>query len=380
MTSIARLLREMPEGYEDACFAERAIERKRGIQSPGDLMMLALFHLLNGCSLMEISEIARHSKLGNLSDVAFMKRFEKCNGWFKWVNAEIGGHSAVTYVRPKWLEKYRVLAIDASVVTEKGRSARSYRLHFALDIFSMESVQYKITGQKIGESLQNFEMCPGDLMMGDRAYVGLAGMRHCLEKGGDFLLRYRKNSFKLFGEDDEEIDLLRVLRKLTDKGENFVVDIKVHAKGSAELFRICAARKPEQAIAETQKRLRHAESKSQSKMQPDTKELNEYFVVITSLPDEISAEQVLELYRYRWQVEIYFKRLKSILDFGELPKRRPESVMAWLNGKLMVALLMETIISKVDFSPSGQRCDLPEHMARDEDAAVVHEDEPGVLR
>ncbi|MBR2700352.1 MAG: hypothetical protein IKE76_17365, partial [Clostridia bacterium] len=27
------------------------------------------------------------------------------------------------------------------------------------------------------------------------------------------------------------------------------------------------------------------------------------------------------LYRYRWQVELYFKRLKSILNYGELPKK-----------------------------------------------------------
>ena len=53
----------------------------------------------------------------------------------------------------------------------------------------------------------------------------------------------------------------------------------------------------------------------------------------------------MELYRFRWQVEIYFKRLKSILDFGELPKKTPESALAWLNGKLMVALLMEKFMS-----------------------------------
>jgi IS4 transposase len=63
----------------------------------------------------------------------------------------------------------------------------------------------------------------------------------------------------------------------------------------------------------------------------------------------------------RWQVEIYFKRLKSILNFGELPKRRPGSVVAWLNGKLMVALLLEMIISKAAFPPKEN--DQPEHLA-----------------
>jgi IS4 transposase len=50
-------------------------------------------------------------------------------------------------------------------------------------------------------------------------------------------------------------------------------------------------------------------------------------------PDK-EMSKVLDIYRYRWQVELYFKRLRSILDFGELPKKIEESIFAWLNGKL----------------------------------------------
>jgi IS4 transposase len=48
---------------------------------------------------------------------------------------------------------------------------------------------------------------------------------------------------------------------------------------------------------------------------------NEFIVVATSLTSSVSAEEVLETYRRRWQVEIHFKRLKSILDMGDLPKK-----------------------------------------------------------
>jgi IS4 transposase len=65
-----------------------------------------------------------------------------------------------------------------------------------------------------------------------------------------------------------------------------------------------------------------------------------------------SAVEILETYRYRWQVEMYFKRLKSILGFGELPKKQVDSSLAWLNGKLMVALLVELFLSKSVF-PRG---------------------------
>ena len=91
---------------------------------------------------------------------------------------------------------------------------------------------------------------------------------------------------------------------------------------------------------------------------------NEYIVLASSLDDSISFEEILELYRFRWQVELYFKRLKSILDYGEMPKKSEKSIFAWLNGKLMISLLIETLIGKVDFSPSGD-C-FEEYMERDE--------------
>jgi len=118
-------------------------------------------------------------------------------------------------------------------------------------------------------------------------------------------------------------------------------------------IRICAKQKDPDAIVRTQKKLKRKESKKQFKMSDEAKVFNEYIVVVTNLSDDISAKNILEAYRLRWQVEIYFKRLKSILDFGELPKRRPDSVIAWLNGKLMIALLVEILLSKASFSPQG---------------------------
>jgi len=43
-------------------------------------------------------------------------------------------------------------------------------------------------------------------------------------------------------------------------------------------------------------------------------------LVFTSLAGaEASVEQVLEIYRLRWQVELTFKRLKSIAQLGHVP-------------------------------------------------------------
>ena len=354
MLSVAQLLKEMPDGYEEASFSEKAIQRKRGISKPGDLMMLALFHLLNGCSLTEISVIAEMTRLGKISDVAFMNRFANCNGWFLWIISQLVTNGAVAYQKPTWLEQYNIYGVDASDVKEKGRSGRIYRLHFALDLFKMKSEQYKITTNKTGETLRNFEIKQNDLIVGDRGYVSLNGIEHCISGGGNFILRLRKNSFRLYDSANEAINLVEHMRRL---GDEDTLDLNVFANGSDGkriALRVCAKRKTAIALACTEKKLRRREQKNQAKMSDGAKEFNEYIVLVSNLPREILSEQILEVYRFRWQVEIYFKRLKSIMDFGELPKRRPESVMAWLNGKLMIALLIEKITGASVFSPQGQ--------------------------
>ena len=63
-----------------------------------------------------------------------------------------------------------------------------------------------------------------------------------------------------------------------------------------------------------------------------------------SLRETFADEEVLEWYRTRWQVELVFKRFKSLAQLGHLPKHDDESAKAWLYGKLLVALLVEKLI------------------------------------
>ena len=86
-------------------------------------------------------------------------------------------------------------------------------------------------------------------------------------------------------------------------------------------------------------------------------EFAKYVIVFTTFPTaEFTDADVLEWYRTRWQVELVFKRFKSLAQLGHLPKRDDESAKAWLYGKLFVALLVEKLISHArTTSPWGYR-------------------------
>lgn len=93
--------------------------------------------------------------------------------------------------------------------------------------------------------------------------------------------------------------------------------------------------------------------RKQIKITEDTKISHNYFIVATSLGEEFSGEEIMSIYRLRWQVEMVFKRFKSILGMGSMPTKTAESGETWLNCKMLIALIIEKMLSSVDFSPCG---------------------------
>ncbi len=79
--------------------------------------------------------------------------------------------------------------------------------------------------------------------------------------------------------------------------------------------------------------------------------------MVTPFPEAgFTAAEVLEWSRTRWQVELVFKRFKSLAQLGPLPKYDDESAKAWLSGKLLVALLVDKLIHHATAgSPWGYR-------------------------
>ena len=117
-------------------------------------------------------------------------------------------------------------------------------------------------------------------------------------------------------------------------------------------------RKSEQAIEKSLKKLRRAASKEQRVLQAQTLEYAKYVIVFTTLPKRsFSAHNILEWYRVRWQIELVFKRFKSLAKLGHLPKYDDDSSRAWLYGKLFVCLVAEKLVNYSDaISPWGYNC------------------------
>lgn len=354
--NISILMRDLPEGYLVAARTTKAMKSEGGkIKFACDLMWVMLSHLVHDNSLLDTAATTSAVGIAQISDVAVMKRLQGCNAWFKWNLDRLAPTLVASYLKPAGFEDYRVLALDASNVVSGGKTKHTFRLHYAIDLFTMTSHEWKVTDNRTGESLVNFKAEPGDLFLADRGYGSRRGLSHLSANDAAFVVRLRHNAFPMYSPDGGAFSLLDAVRTIP-KGETADIPVLVDLDGGLgrRRLRVVAARVPDTKLGDVRKRLDRQESDKCEKLSKEAREMNEYVVLVTSLPDSVPAEDIMALYRYRWQVEIHFKRLKSLLGFGDAPKKVPKSMEAWLNGKLLLALLIEIQLSKVDFSPPGE--------------------------
>ena len=86
-----------------------------------------------------------------------------------------------------------------------------------------------------------------------------------------------------------------------------------------------------------------------------------YVAVFTTAPaTRLAAQQCLAIYRLRWQIELVFKRWKSLCHFDRLPNERSDTILSWLYGKLLLGLVLDKIASAVPtLSPPVQLATAP---------------------
>ena len=190
-------------------------------------------------------------------------------------------------------------------------------------------------------------------------------MEHCLAAGGDFIIRIKNKAFNIYDADGGKLVFTDWLRTVSETAEELNVYIRNSEKKLVPL-RICACKKTKAEIAAEKVRIKKMESKKQKKLSDETVFTHNYMFVITSLPAEISAAEILSCYRLRWQVELVFKRLKSLLQLGSIPTKTEEAGEAWINGKILLSLLTEKYLGDIDFSPSWNIRSQSECMEGDE--------------
>jgi hypothetical protein len=343
-----------PGGWQEEAARTGAVERLRGFSSVEALLRTLLLHVGSGFSLRETVVRARLADWADVSDVALLKRLRNSELWLRALCVRLlsengfGGPSG---------DVPRIRIVDGTIVREPGKTGSQWRILYTIRLPELECDFFEVTaaeGTGNGESLTRVPAQSGELVLGDAAYGGLPGLRAMKQKGADVLIRVNPATFLAYGSDKRRFHLLQRVTKLTQAGKVREWKVWLRGNGGEEVEgRLCVIRKSEQAIRQAQRRLQRKASKKQIGLKPETLEFARYVMVFTTY-EQGTAAQVLQWYRMRWQIELVFKRLKSLLHLGHLPKYDDRSSRAWLYGKLLIALLTQKLIrTGRDISPWG---------------------------
>ncbi len=351
------LLTFLPPAWDEAAKRLGALRRCRKFNDARVLLQILLMHLAEGCSLRETAVRARQGNLADISDVAILDRLRQAGEWFRWMNTELMARWICCSPRCVFGERWNVRVVDGTQVKEPGPTGSSWRIHYAVGLPSLQCSAVEVTdsiGEGKGESFAHFQVHAGDLFIGDRAYGLIPGIAHVVKGGGDVLARFGWNTLPLWNSSTKRFDLFAHLHRLhgTKMG-----DWPVIVRNGKERLagRVCAIKKSRQAAAKAQKAARRQAQKQSAQILPETLDAASYVFVFTTIPtDQLVPSHVLEFYRGRWQVELVFKRLKSLMAFGHLRKRDDQSAKAWIQGKLFVAFLLEALLRRGEsFFPWG---------------------------
>ncbi len=344
------MLQFLPIGWEQKARETGALKRARGVADAGALLRVLLIHLANGCSLAETSVRARQLGLGELNASAIYKRLRSSEHWLRWLAEQT--RASLGFLTPP--APHRIRAVDATSVSEPGSTGTDWRIHYSVNLTDLQCDFFSLTDASGGETWRRIPVTAGDILLGDRGYSTPVGIGHVVDAGGDVLVRLNRQSLPLFTGLGERQNPLLLARALSAGQSAEWPAWAKHPDGRLIEGRLVGVRRSRQATEVARHKLKKAASKQQRKVSKASWEAARYFFVWTSLLAGVEHRQVLELYRCRWQIELAFKRMKSIMGLGHLPKTDPASSRAWLHGKLFVSLLIERLLGAAKtLSPWG---------------------------
>jgi Transposase DDE domain len=347
-----RLLGLLPAGWEAKARELGALKFGRRFSGPESLLRTLLIYLSEDCSMVETVERARAGDLVEPSDVGLLKRVNKSGAWLGWITERLIQEAPAAAMACPALPGRRLLAADGSEVTEPGAVTSTWRLHDTMNIGTLRCEQAQVTPVKQGESLTRLAVRKGDVFMADRGFANRRGIHHVLDHGGDIMARMRMNLggpplTDAAGSPFAQLPYARTLQA----GQTGEWTATMKGTQGDVAVRVCAYRKTDEQRLESERKPRKDAQRRQKQLQPETMEAAGYVVVATTLTC-LNAEEILALHRHRWQVELAFKRMKSLLGLSRLRKKDPEGAQAWLQGKLLVACLIARLIAVGEhFSP-----------------------------
>lgn len=184
----------------------------------------------------------------------------------------------------------------------------------------------------------------GELLITDLGYFSLYTFKKVIECGAYFLSRYQINTAVFDAVTGESVNLCALLRKA--KGSEVELNIRLGADDRNYVNCRLIALKVSRDIAKKRrdKLTRTVLKKKKKCPHADSLYLCNWTIMLTNAPENLlKADDLRPLYALRWQIELVFKQLKSVLAVHRTCSCKEPRVQCELLGRMIVAIITHKI-------------------------------------
>jgi len=189
----------------------------------------------------------------------------------------------------------------------------------------------------------------GDLALFDQGYFKLETLLEIVRRGAFFLTRFLLSTTLQDAETSDRIDLETRLHGLPGDTHEFQV-VMGGKKGKSKVkCRLICLRVSEQVANERRRRI-HKQAKKKGRTPSKTHlALCDWTLLVTNVPEtELPVKMAWPLYMLRWQIELLFKQLKSVLSLHKSDTKNHDRLKCEIYGKLICAVLVHRIHGRIN--------------------------------
>ena len=367
----------LPEGWRELA-DDMGLVRKRPphvgqkVLEISIALRLILHYVAQRGSMRMTTAAAATAKIVSISQPALFKWMYKIGSYLQALIARMVEPGR--FASERW-GGYVLVVADASTVQRPGAKGTTARLHYALHLSNLSPRFVRITDEKVGETARNFDPQPGELWILDRGYANPPSVQAIDQGGAAILVRHQRHTLPVYDARGRRVDVRKLVAQTPQRGRARQHGVRVHLPDGRKLrARLCWIWLPKPDAAQAR-----AHAQRDGEKDPVELHMAEYIVVLTTAPSaRLSAEQALEAYRARWQVELDFKRDKSIGGLDMLPSLIPRTIHSWLCAKVLLALIVKRLAAQSVAIPPCGLCDAlipvtPQVRARDGAGAMVRD-------
>jgi hypothetical protein len=342
-----KLLQDLPADLIASARQFKAFTRSRKLKTPADVLRAVLLYSGLDQSLREVAGTMTLVLGEEITDQAISDRLVAARPWMQVLLEQLLGYPGEDL--HKCLPGRRIVAVDATQVMTVQARGNGYRIHTKVDLVNFEILELLVSDTKTGESLVNFQYQTGEVVIGDRAYIRRNRILELADQGVEVIGRFSPTQCVVEDESGQPIEWEKRFSSLAE-GESRTLQVWLNDRKQARLRAwLHVYRKDQAAAGQARRKARRKAQQDKRTVRRQTLQMCDYVMVLTSIcEEELSREIIFRLYRMRWQIELIFKRWKTLLAVAKLRCRQMSQLAwSWVYGKLLYCLLIERRVGRL---------------------------------